>query len=1207
MAPNDLPDVQTPPASLPDGRHHSDARQALLCRRLQLQRFRGIRERAQELIIPADSTTTFAPGINIVFGANASGKTTAALALQALIWPEAAPAPQDAIRAEFEFNATSWSVDIDGGRVACQQNGRRMTPPISLRAATAALRDCYRLSLHELLQADDGALALRIQNEINGGIDLHRAAGELELNLKAPAGNRNECQRLRAACEQVNQLRRQHGDLRRRQLTLQQLQSEVDAARAAGSEVVLLEKLLTLRQAEHAAAAAAAAVAAFPAVLVNLNGSECEQVQRLRADIAAQQQALLKAEQQRRHAQAQKAATALERAPRADELETMLRVVEQLQRHSSEHVRLQRAIAAAADAAATARARVGADCTVAQLQALQQHGIEDLAEFIRELETAHAERGALQRLRDYGSSAAEAAPPPVQQLRQGVDLLAQWLGNVPTAPLPSHRLAVVTALGVIVALLTVLAVTQHALWFAALVLPAVLALWLWRTPANSAACAHIAQAYTPKTGLPAPQAWSASAVQARLYELVEELAAAALAAEKTTYVRARQHDLEGLDARFAELENRRCRLAAALGVPTASEAARLYLIIANLCAWQQADLELGKTTAEAAALAQCICRNLQQFNAAIQAFAPARPATDYAEAAGLLQDLQLRAQAFTQAAEKANSAAEMIAVLTAEINTAEDRRRQILLKLQPELPLTDAQLSALEKELHKLDAQLPAFNAAVNNAAGAERERVVAEKQLRGDACFQPQLLCSTTAEVMQLLAAARQKAAAHESLLEQLKSLQAEIAQARQGHDLEAALCEKNNAERSLDDLRCRVEQSVVAATVLEHVRRRNQASASQVLNAARQLFATITRHSFELRVDTDADASFLAYDTRAQRLRTLSQLSSGTRVQLLLAVRLAFIEQQEDGGARLPLVLDELLGNSDDVRAGAIIDAVAAIAARGRQVFYFTAQRDELHKWQQRCGPDVTLAIHSLPISGNAAALPELASIETTYCSAALAPAIGISYAEYGQALTVPALDPYLSTLSHLHMWYLLDDVEQLYRFFRAGYSYWGQVEALAGSCAEAAATALVQLGITTDASVYDQLRVNASVLAEAMRLWQVGRERRLNAAVLRAPESPVSTSKLIDQLVDCANACDGNAAAFLQALDNRQVKGLRSELRERLAEYLQARQCLSSQPRLDISLVQARVDALAATAVGAGLIAPQRVQELVRRVFRHGAADA
>jgi len=84
-----------------------------------------------------------------------------------------------------------------------------------------------------------------------------------------------------------------------------------------------------------------------------------------------------------------------------------------------------------------------------------------------------------------------------------------------------------------------------------------------------------------------------------------------------------------------------------------------------------------------------------------------------------------------------------------------------------------------------------------------------------------------------------------------------------------------------------------------------------------------------------------------------SLDRLSAGTRVQLLLSVRLAFIEQQEQG-YRLPIILDETLANSDDEKAEQIMHAVLEICRNDRQVFYCTAQMDELDKWKQTIDSD-------------------------------------------------------------------------------------------------------------------------------------------------------------------------------------------------------------------------------------------------------------
>ena len=126
------------------------------------------------------------------------------------------------------------------------------------------------------------------------------------------------------------------------------------------------------------------------------------------------------------------------------------------------------------------------------------------------------------------------------------------------------------------------------------------------------------------------------------------------------------------------------------------------------------------------------------------------------------------------------------------------------------------------------------------------------------------------------------------------------------------------------------------------------------EVVRLASEHFLRFTNR-YEL---TYADGRFLARD--GQLRLDPGALSDGTRVQLLLAVRLAFVEQNER--VQLPIFLDEVLANADDQRADAIVRTVLQIAATGRQVFYFTAQRDELERWRQLEGaggnPPVDLA---------------------------------------------------------------------------------------------------------------------------------------------------------------------------------------------------------------------------------------------------------
>ncbi|MEZ4498053.1 MAG: hypothetical protein R2845_15055 [Thermomicrobiales bacterium] len=118
---------------------------------------------------------------------------------------------------------------------------------------------------------------------------------------------------------------------------------------------------------------------------------------------------------------------------------------------------------------------------------------------------------------------------------------------------------------------------------------------------------------------------------------------------------------------------------------------------------------------------------------------------------------------------------------------------------------------------------------------------------------------------------------------------------------------------------------------------------------SAPRSFLKAFTKGRYALRMGSGRTPEFTAWDTHISREQPLDQLSGGTRVQLLIAVRMAFIERFE-AEACLPVIFDETLANADDIRADALIDATLQIAADGRQVFYFTAQLDEVDKWRSR-----------------------------------------------------------------------------------------------------------------------------------------------------------------------------------------------------------------------------------------------------------------
>jgi hypothetical protein len=104
------------------------------------------------------------------------------------------------------------------------------------------------------------------------------------------------------------------------------------------------------------------------------------------------------------------------------------------------------------------------------------------------------------------------------------------------------------------------------------------------------------------------------------------------------------------------------------------------------------------------------------------------------------------------------------------------------------------------------------------------------------------------------------------------------------------------------------------------------------------------------ELRVD-EADGKSLSVEV----------LSAGTREQLFLALRLALVKLYAERGIRLPLVLDDVLVNFDDLRAQAAAEVLQEFTKQGHQVLVFTC-----HEHIARIFKRLDADVRELPING-------------------------------------------------------------------------------------------------------------------------------------------------------------------------------------------------------------------------------------------------
>ncbi len=249
------------------------------------------------------------------------------------------------------------------------------------------------------------------------------------------------------------------------------------------------------------------------------------------------------------------------------------------------------------------------------------------------------------------------------------------------------------------------------------------------------------------------------------------------------------------------------------------------------------------------------------------------------------------------------------------------------------------------------------------------------------------------------------------------------------------------------------------------------------QVVKEASKWFSKITNHSYELLVNNEG---FFAKDNTKDKNYKISETSSGTRIQLLFAIRMAFITMQEQNSTvRLPIFLDELLANSDDDRAIAIAQAVGKIAEE-RQVFYFTAQKDEVEKLIDVAATEVDVfPLHDLQKKYKVEKSPLKYYSYTT----SNIPEPEGDYHNYGTILSV-ASPSLWQPIESLHSWHLLNNSKQLYGYLLNGWSTVGQLSKV-------------------ETSEKDNLLFRIRVLKKAQELAKKGRCKTLHIEDLQDPQ--------------------------------------------------------------------------------------------------------
>ena len=878
---------------------------------------------------------TFEPpsaGINIVTGPNAIGKSSLARALQYLLEGHGTDPPALSLEAEFESAAARWQVSRNGNQIVWWCNGEVASRPALPGADRVGL---FRLSVENLLDdsdANDKALAERLRRELHGNFDLGQPRIEIGRRFAV-----HEARILADAGRARRRVEDEYVGLYRQEAELPALGRRIEMAVAASVRREHLEQALRLADAIDARKDRESALQRFPPDMDCLRGDELEQLEENEKRALRLNEELRDRRRDLGTAEASFERTGLAQAtPAAEEVHGAEERLRQLDKKSVERENARTAVAEAGAALRDVLAHFNREDAPPRLDSDAIQRAEGIAQ---PMMAAQNRRRELQEQLALAGEAPDAAQ--MERQRDGAEALRAWLaGNAAdsgrtrtSTKLPRLVSWVAVAAAAFAALTSFI---QGALIAFAGALVALIALgaalFLLRGQRSTAPSpTAAAMRRFDEADLPPPLQWNEQGVRQHLREVIEvrlnELTLQQTRAANSDRIRLQ---IRETDAEIEELEKVRGALANEIGFDPLLPVVEFQRFI-HLCSeWDKARTRHVQQRGRLDLLERDIAETAHLVRKFVDPWrTPDAPALE--DIAGQ-PDMVLLRGAFDDLRERIDAARNarngILAVKTA-IQSLEQRIAEIdsaVQSLFAQAKVEPRDRAALAARIDQLP-QWKEANTALHTAT-------TQEALVRARLVDQPDLVALADEGDRVRLQADREtstvEAAEHTRLIQEHTTIRTRLNDAGKDRKLEQAAAEESRTRQVLEDKRDEALLAVATRTLLDDVERAFEAEHEPaVLRRARDAFAEVTARAFELRLR--GDGTFIAHDVRQETARELAELSSGTRMQLLLAVRLAWIETQEQGGETLPLFLDEALTTSDEERFAVMAQSLERLAGVG------------------------------------------------------------------------------------------------------------------------------------------------------------------------------------------------------------------------------------------------------------------------------------
>jgi len=758
-------------------------------------------------------------GLVLVTGPNASGKSSLCRAVRATLWPDA-----DEWSAKGKWRDWREGCDVDTawqlagstreaqlarGGVRWQMNGADVPSPM---LPPKELSRCWSIGIADLLVPEDSTadeLARRIRVAMAGGYDL------ASLTFSEPGRQAKvRAKALRAAIQAIGEAKARHHELAGREDDMARLRAKLDDARRARAEQGIVEVALDLVSKRQTLVAAEAELGMMPAELAQIDNDAVEQFDARRNERASKEQESGRWE--RKAADASRRLSdagfgdVLPDAERLDECRERLVASEKLFGRARE---VEREKTAARQRLADA-SRVLIDVVAGEV--LEGSTVTDaelalVDEWLGRRGEVAAELAGLRQFVLRLKREREREPLPdadAKILERRAERLSTWL-KLATEPVPDSWLGARWA-ALSVSILAALSTLQ---WprvgvVASLIALLALAFLLTRRRRSLTDERRVIEQDLGQLGLSDDPPWSSARAAAELGNVEAALAA-------TNRVATFRDEEERADAaatvlakQFSELDEHRGGLAGRLRVSSAGGDVRLRDVVARIAEWRRAHGDLNRASADAEAADQQLAAELDRLGALLERLGGSRP-DDIPQAKAVVKHLDDRARDARQAQEDLRQAKSEVQRCAREIGALDDTAIALLARAGiPGEPSIETRAM-----LHDRVKLLGRFKQLSDEVTGLKAQSL--EAQTRLARAGRSDLGAMSNEDLLRAKQEADAKAEGYEVLLGDISKIEANIASARSGSELEQARANEMLARDALQEIQ---QQSLDAALVVSY-----------------------------------------------------------------------------------------------------------------------------------------------------------------------------------------------------------------------------------------------------------------------------------------------------------------------------------------------------------------------------------------------------